>query len=88
MIPRPHFFQSLSETITQVHAEIDERNLVLDAGVTWSEIICAAGPINYGFDRRFDFSIATLKNKPTRKYFHVNIWRDTEGRYELNTYVL
>lgn len=44
--------------------------------------------IPYGESLNWYFAIETLKGKPTRKFFHVNIYRLDSGRYELNTYIL
>jgi hypothetical protein len=45
-------------------------------------------PLNYGCTRSRSFALLTLRGKPTRKYFHVTIYRLDSGRYELTTYVL
>jgi Fe-S-cluster-containing hydrogenase component 2 len=44
--------------------------------------------VNYECSDSWDFQIATMRGKPTRKYFHVCIYRLDSGRYELNTYIL
>lgn len=38
--------------------------------------------------RTGDFKLTTLKGIPTRKFFHVSIYRVSSGRYELTTYIL
>lgn len=48
----------------------------------------ADSPLNYEETRRGDFAIATLNGKPTRKYFHVSLYRLHTGRYEITTYIL
>ncbi len=45
-------------------------------------------PLNYGQTRTADIELLSLKGKPTRKYFHVVLWRLDSGRYELTTYIL
>jgi hypothetical protein len=92
---RPCFFDTLHETVDAIQPALDDRDADLMAsgptcpeGSHWTDEISRAGALSYGDKRNFDFEIRTLKGKPTRKYFHVNIWRSTEGRYELNTYVL
>ena len=82
---KQHYFESLSETVTELHERIISDRIELEP--TWSETVCA-NPINYNTHHNFDFPILTYKGKPTRKYFHVNIWRDERGTYELNCYVL
>jgi hypothetical protein len=44
-------------------------------------------PLNYGETRRGSFSIELLRDRRTRKYFHVVLYRPESGRYELTAYV-
>lgn len=44
-------------------------------------------PLNYTSTRAASFEIERLRDKPTRKYFHVSLYRMDSGRYELTTYV-
>jgi hypothetical protein len=44
-------------------------------------------PLNYGHTRRGSFSIELLRNRRTRKYLHVVLYRMDSGRYELTTYI-
>jgi hypothetical protein len=91
------FFDTLSETIEAAEQQLDLRDIVLDFGSACRNVlggvhmryeIADKGHMAYGSHNNFDFAIATRGGRPTKKYFHVNIWRSTEGRYELNTYVL
>lgn len=45
-------------------------------------------PLFYGQTRTASFSLEALNGKPTRKFFHVTIYRMDSGRYELTTYIL
>jgi hypothetical protein len=85
--PNTCYFETLSSCVTQVGLELAERHAV-PSSPDWSCVICDAGPINYGCHRSFDFELAELNMRPTRKYFHATIWRLESGRYELNCYVL
>lgn len=92
---RPCFFDTLHETVDAIQPALDDRGVdLVSSGPAcpeddhWTAEIGRAGPLSYGDKRNFDFEIRALNGKPTRKYFHINIWRSTEGRYELNTYVL
>lgn len=45
--------------------------------------------VQYGHTREAHAEIKTVKNKATKKYAHVTIWRDGKtGRYEINFYIL
>lgn len=88
------YFETLSDTVFGAAAYLDEAKAVLvlsgDLPIDslWCSEIFNAGPINYGQTRSHTFEISTLKGKPTRKGFHVTIYRMESGRYELTTYVL
>lgn len=97
MTKRPCYFDTLAEVIDSAIAAFEDRGVTLDFGSEaanelWPQHLrnaaCDAGHLGYGSDRRHDFPIASLKGQRTRKYAHINIWRSTEGRYELNTYIL
>jgi hypothetical protein len=45
-------------------------------------------PLFYEQTRQGDFELDFFRGKPTRKFFHVSIYRLDSGRYELTTYVL
>jgi hypothetical protein len=82
---RQSYFETLSETVTEIHDRIQTDHIELDP--RWSEDVCREH-IAYGTVRTFDFPVIAYKGKPTRKYFHVCIYRDEKGRYELVSYLL
>lgn len=45
-------------------------------------------PLYYGEVCRVSLELDAFHGKPTRKYFHVVIYRLTSGRYELTAYTL
>lgn len=47
-----------------------------------------SGGMVYGETKEAHAEIVSLKGKPTKKWFHLTIWRDMSGRYEVNTYIL
>ena len=46
------------------------------------------GGISYNTSKKADYKLSLYKNKPTRKYLHVVIYRLDSGLYELNQYIL
>jgi hypothetical protein len=54
----------------------------------WDETIYSQGPVNYGQTIQVHLELKTLKSKPTRKFFHVSLYRMDSGRYELTSYIL
>jgi hypothetical protein len=46
------------------------------------------GGIRYGESKNFDFPLESYRGKPTKKFGHINVWRDEKGTYEVNAYVL
>jgi len=46
------------------------------------------GGISYNTQKKADYKLFLFKNKPTKKYLHVVIYRLDSGLYELNQYVL
>lgn len=45
-------------------------------------------PLSYGDTRRISLKLETFQGKPTKKYFHVTIYRLDSGHYELTAYTL
>lgn len=88
---RPGNLHTLAETIAFADIAAAQSRAVIDNGDVVSgdwRTDLAAEALVYGQTRRFDFRLLSLKGRATRKCFHVTIYRTTEGRYELNTYVL
>ena len=83
---RQSYFETLSESVVELHARIDEARAVL--APEWSQDIYDRGHIAYNTHHDFNFEIKTLKDKPTRKWFHATIWRLSSGNYEVNSYIL
>lgn len=46
------------------------------------------GGMVYGETKSADVKLISYKNKPTKKWGHITIYRHESGRYEVNTYVL
>ena len=44
--------------------------------------------IGYECTKTGNLTISELKGKPTKKYFHIVIYRLSSGRYELTCYIL
>jgi hypothetical protein len=82
------YFETFGEAIDGAIGAIHARNGVLISSCYEASEVMGAEPINYNQTRTFDFPIEFLKGKPTRKYYHVSIYRMPSGRYELTTYVL
>lgn len=76
------YHDTLGGCVRSVEARLAAAKVVLATSLAMDR------PVNYGCTERWDFPIASLNGKPTKKYFHVNIYRLESGRYELNTYVL
>jgi len=65
-------------------AENDLEQVVLDGDFRED---FAYGGIPYGTSKSSHTKIVSIKGKPTKKYFHVNIYRLDSGRYELVSYI-
>jgi hypothetical protein len=86
-----NYFETFSDAVDAAQARMTEDKVELvntPPDEHWAQQIFQTGPLNYENDRSFNFEIATFKGKPTRKWFHINFYRTSNGRYELNTYVL
>jgi len=80
------YFESLAGAIDGAIARANaDRVLLAKPADVWN---LAQEPLNYEEYRRGHFSIELYKDRPTKKFFHVVIYRLDSGRYELNTYVL
>ncbi len=44
--------------------------------------------VQYNADKKSDAAISSLNGKPTKKWAHLQVWRDETGRYEVNAYIL
>jgi hypothetical protein len=76
-------FNSLSEVLDQVEKDLIENKIVLveDFREEYS-----FGGIRYNEVSRIHKEIATIKNRATKKYYHIIISRLDSGRYELVSY--
>jgi hypothetical protein len=80
------FFETFAQAIDGVIRDADANDVLLARpSEVWSMV---QEPLNYGESRRGDFAIELLKGRPTKKFFHVSIYRMDSGRYELIDYVL
>lgn len=80
------YFERLDQIVDDLFKTVARQQVVL--APEWVESFWQRGPVAYGETRAFNFEIATLKGKPTRKWFHISIYRLDSGRYELTTYIL
>lgn len=92
MMTLTRYHESLTDTVFEIARRIGDSKAVLvksgDLLETWVNEIYDRGHVAYGTTHSFNFEIKTLKGKPTRKWFHVVIYRLDSGRYELTTYIL
>lgn len=84
------YFETLQETITAAFSAATDSQALF---ATLSDENASAQerleqPMSYNELRTADFAITMLRNRPTKKYFHVVITRLDSGRYELVTYIL
>lgn len=85
--PLPAYHPTLSSALSALSAHLVERKIVLNEADAFDAAF-AFGGISYGENKSAHAQIATVKDKPTRKWGHVTIWRETNGRYEINFYIL
>ena len=90
-----NYFETFAAAVDAVQLRLDDAQIELVFGTIttpaddhWSQQIFRKGPLSYGQSLRASFEILTKKGKPTRSWFHVQIWRLDSGTYELNTYAL
>jgi hypothetical protein len=80
------YFETFATAIDgAVASALDARVVLSKPTELWS--LCQE-PLHYNDTRRASFPVLSLRDKPTRKFFHVVICRLDSGRYELTTYVL
>lgn len=79
-------FQTLSEALDSVEAERVTSGEVVPVGSIREPFSC--GGVAYGETRSASIQLEKFKGKATRKYLHVQIYRDESGLYEANTYAL
>jgi hypothetical protein len=80
------YFETLAGSVDgAIRAAYLREVLLARPSEVWS--LCQ-DPLSYGQVRQGDFEIERLKDKPTKKFFHVIITRLDNGRYELVTCVL
>lgn len=89
------YFETLTGVVDGAQVVLDEADAVLLFGTLttptddhWTNQIFKDGHLAYGQTRGYNFEIFTLKGRPTRKWFHISIYRLDSGRYELTTYIL
>jgi hypothetical protein len=81
------YYETLSETLEAALGNLAKRKGELSDGVDFHEPFQYGG-IPYGTYKSASFALSALRGKPTRKAFHVSIYRMESGRYELTDYVL
>jgi hypothetical protein len=83
----PAYHATLSSALSALSAHLVAREIVLcDEGALESPFHFDG--VKYGETKSANAEIATVKGKPTKKWGHVTIWRETNGRYEINFYIL
>jgi hypothetical protein len=83
----PAYHAALNPALTALSNHLLEREIVLKEEGSLESPYHFDG-IPYGTHKSANAEILTIKGKPTRKWGHVTIWRETNGRYEINFYVL
>lgn len=91
----PSYFYTLNETVDAAQLYLDDARaelrlsgLCCPADAHWTTDSALCSHVGYGETRRANFEIARLKGKPTKKWFHMVIYRAETGRYELTAYIL
>lgn len=79
------FHETLSKALEIGLSYATQNKAEIDATVIHEKF--SSGMV-YGETKEAHAEIATLKGKPTKKWFHLTVWRDTSGRYEVNAYIL
>ncbi len=89
------YFDTLTEAVNSLQVALDDSKAeLLFSGPTtpaddhWTQDIFKTGHLGYGETRSFNFEIKTIKDKPTRKWFHATFYRMDSGRYEVTSYIL
>jgi hypothetical protein len=83
----PAYHVALNPALTALSNHLLEREIVLKEEGSLESPYHFDG-IPYGTHKSAHAEILTIKGKTTRKWGHVTIWRETNGRYEINFYVL
>ena len=90
-----NFFGTFCDCVDACQVRQDLAGAILVLGTVnvmpddhWTTDLSKRGPVNYGQTLQASYEILTLKGKPTRKRFHISIYRMDSGNYELTTYVL
>lgn len=78
------YFENVVDCWLEAALRLQRAGAVLENS-EWQQDISA---VNYGDTRRWSYAIASLKGKPTKKWFHFAIYRLDSGRYELTAYIL
>lgn len=82
------YTETLGQAMQAIDAELKTRGAVLDVGESdWLDVFSFGG-VSYGQNKEAHAALATIKDKPTRKWAHATIWRSETGRYEWNLYLL
>jgi hypothetical protein len=80
------YYETFAQAIDGAVAEADSKRVLLARpSDVWS--MCQE-PLYYTQTRQGHFEIELLKDRPTKKFFHVVIYRMNSGTYELVTYIL
>lgn len=80
------YFETFAQAIDGAIEQADRAGALLTHPAEVWDI--AREPLNYGLYRTGNFQLELYRERPTKKYFHVVIYRLDSGRYELTTYVL
>lgn len=90
-----NYFPTFSEALDAVQTRLNLSAIELVFGTVntppdehWTVQVSRMGPVAYGQTLSANFEILTLKGKPTRKWYHIVIYRMDNGSYELVTYIL
>lgn len=81
------FHQSLHGALAALAEHLAHRQIVLTEENSLESPYHFDG-VPYGTHKSANAQIASIKGKPTKKWGHVTIWRETNGRYEINFYIL
>jgi hypothetical protein len=86
--PIPAYHDTLASALSAVASNMVARDIVAidNNGREWHDAFCFGG-VAYGSNKDANFPIS-INGKATRKWGHVNVWRDEKGRYEVNFYIL
>lgn len=88
MKPVSPFTETLGQSLEAIKNDVRNRGIILSEGCAdWLDTFTFGG-LPYGMTKSADADISTIKDKPTKKWFHATIWRRDSGRYEWSTYVL